>query len=61
MKSIQIAEIHKKDSFPQSKGIDNKLITLPLWSGYVQIFVVLFVLKKSEERKQIYGKKTSVG
>lgn len=45
----------------EPQTIDNKMITLPLWSGYVQIYVVLFVLKKSEERKQIYGKKTSVG
>ena len=36
----------------------SELITLPFWSGYVGIFVILFVLK-NRERRLLYGKKTS--
>ena len=59
---ISLSVLHKRKSKGKYVSInycfkkannknDNKLITLPLWSGYVQIYVILFVLKKSEERK----------
>ena len=53
--SIQICGALCTDRFFQI--CVSELITLASWSGYIKIFVVLFVSKK-RERSLIYGEKT---
>ena len=43
------------------KKYDNKLITLAYWSGYVKVFVVLFVLKKQRKESAIWQKDVPMG
>ena len=48
-------------SIMSEKKYDNKLITLAYWSGYVTIFVVLFVLKKAKKGECYMAKRRPNG